>query len=68
MSRHLSLDASPPPYTSSRDFLDKNVFKKRFDVLGARVPPSRAGAFLNAPELRKYVRVCVSVSYIDVFF
>lgn len=55
MSRHLYLDVSPPPYNSSRDFLDKSVFRKTFNVLGARVQPEKTGALLKAPELRKFV-------------
>jgi len=55
MSRHLYLDVSPPPYTSSRDSLDKSVFRKTLNVLGARVQPEKTGALLKAPELRKFV-------------
>ena len=55
MSRHLYLDASPPPYLSSRDVLDKSAFKKSLNVLGARVHPANIDTFLKASEIRKYV-------------
>ncbi|KDR85743.1 hypothetical protein GALMADRAFT_234802 [Galerina marginata CBS 339.88] len=52
MSRHLYLDASPPPYTGPRDYLDRDAFRKSFSVLGARVPPERTRVLLKAGELR----------------
>ena len=52
-ARHLFLDASPPPYTSSRDSLDKQSFRKTLCVLAARVPPERTRVLLKAAELRK---------------
>ena len=52
-ARHLFLDASPPPYTSSRDSLDKESFRKTLSVLAARVPPERTRVLLKAAELRK---------------
>ena len=51
--RHLFLDASPPPYTGSRDFLNKESFRKTLPVLAARVPPERTRTLLKAAELRK---------------
>ena len=53
-ARNRFLDASPPPYTSSRDTLDKESFRKTLSVLAARVAPERTGVLLNAAELRKY--------------
>lgn len=52
-ARHLFLDASPPPYTSSRDTLDKESFRKTLSVLAARVAPERTRVLLKATELRK---------------
>jgi len=54
-ARHLFLDASPPPYTSSRDTLDKESFRKTLPVLAARVPPERTRVLLKATELKKQV-------------
>jgi len=53
MSRHIYLDASPPPYTGARDYLDRNAFTKTITVVGARVRPEKTGVLLKAPELRK---------------
>ncbi|PPQ63825.1 hypothetical protein CVT24_009775 [Panaeolus cyanescens] len=55
MSRHLFLDASPPPYTGSRDALDKSLFHKKLTVIGAKTAPERTRVLLKANELRKYV-------------
>ena len=52
-ARHRSLDASPPPYTSSRDTLDKESFRKTLAVLAARVAPEKTRVLLKAAELRK---------------
>ena len=52
-ARHRFLDASPPPYTSSRDNLDKEIFRKTLSVLAARVAPERTRVLLKAAELRK---------------
>ncbi|KAJ3517865.1 hypothetical protein NLJ89_g229 [Agrocybe chaxingu] len=52
MSRHLYIDASPPPYNGPRDRLDKEAFRKSFSVLGARVSPEKTGVFLKAPALK----------------
>ena len=52
-ARHLFLDASPPPYTSSRDTLDKESFRKTLSVLAARVAPERTRVLLKAAELRE---------------
>ncbi|KAF9486577.1 guanine-N(1)--methyltransferase [Pholiota conissans] len=52
MSRHLYLDASPPPYTGPRDVIDKTAFRKTFSVLGARVAPERTRVLLRAAELK----------------
>ena len=52
-TRHRFLDASPPPYTSSRDILDKESFRKTLSVLAARVAPERTRVLLKAGELRK---------------
>jgi hypothetical protein len=48
-ARHRFLDASPPPYTSSRNTLDNESFRKTLSVLAARV----TGVLLKAAELRK---------------
>jgi len=55
MPRHLYLDASPPPYNGSRDVLDKDAFKKTFNVLGACVAPEKTRVLLKAGELKKCV-------------
>ncbi|KAF8167350.1 Met-10+ like-protein-domain-containing protein [Crassisporium funariophilum] len=52
MSRHLYLDASPPPYTCSRDTLNKESFRKTIPVLAARVSPEKTRVLLKAGELR----------------
>ena len=52
-ARHRFIDASPPPYTSSRDTLDKESFRKTLSVLAARVAPERTRVLLKAAELRK---------------
>ena len=52
-ARSRFLDASPPPYTSSRDTLDKESFRKTLSVLAARVAPERTRVLLKAAELRK---------------
>ncbi|KAF8971730.1 Met-10+ like-protein-domain-containing protein [Flammula alnicola] len=52
MSRHLYLDASPPPYNGPRDFVDKAAFHKTISVLGARVPPEKTRVLLKAGELK----------------
>ena len=52
-ARHRFLDASPPPYTSSRDTLDKESFRKTLSVLAARVAPEKTRVLLKAAELRK---------------
>ena len=52
-ARHCFLDASPPPYTSSRDILDKDSFRKTLSVLAARVAPERTRILLKAGELKK---------------
>ena len=52
-TRHRFLDASPPPYTSSRDILHKESFRKTLSVLAARVVPERTGVLLKAAELKK---------------
>ena len=52
-ARHCFLDASPPPYTSSRDTLDKESFRKTLSVLAARVAPEKTRVLLKAAELRK---------------
>ncbi|KAF9055845.1 Met-10+ like-protein-domain-containing protein [Panaeolus papilionaceus] len=52
MSRHLFLDASPPPYTGSRDALDKSLFHKKLSVIGAKTAPERTRVLLKANELR----------------
>ncbi|KAF8204026.1 Met-10+ like-protein-domain-containing protein [Pholiota molesta] len=52
MSRHLYLDASPPPYTGPRDAIDKTAFRKTFSVLGARVSPEKTRVLLRANELK----------------
>ncbi|CAA7264835.1 unnamed protein product [Cyclocybe aegerita] len=52
MSRHLSIDASPPPYNGPWDRLDKEAFRKSLTVLGARVPPEKTGAFLKTLALK----------------
>ncbi|KAL1761882.1 Met-10+ like-protein-domain-containing protein [Schizophyllum commune] len=50
-----AIDASPPRYTGSRDKLDRSLFKRTIPLLAARVPASRTGAVLRAPELRGVV-------------
>ncbi|KAF9531940.1 hypothetical protein CPB83DRAFT_808080 [Crepidotus variabilis] len=55
MHRHLYLDASPPPYTGSREKLNRDAFKKSFNVLGARVSPEKAGLLLKAKEMRETI-------------
>ncbi|PPQ79404.1 hypothetical protein CVT25_002674 [Psilocybe cyanescens] len=52
MSRHLYLDSSPPPYTGPKDHLDREAFRKKLSVLGARVPPERTRVLLKANELK----------------
>ncbi|PPQ66369.1 hypothetical protein CVT26_011088 [Gymnopilus dilepis] len=53
MPRHLYLDASPPPYEGPRDRLDKDAFKKKLTVLGARVAPEKTRVLLKANELKE---------------
>ncbi|TFK41832.1 S-adenosyl-L-methionine-dependent methyltransferase [Crucibulum laeve] len=55
MSRHIFLDATPPPYTGSRDVLDKTAFRKTLSVLAARVPPARTRVLLKAEPLKKFL-------------
>ncbi|KAI5898232.1 uncharacterized protein SCHCODRAFT_02489380 [Schizophyllum commune H4-8] len=50
-----AIDASPPRYTGPRDKLDRSLFKRTIPLLAARVPASRTGAVLRAPELRGVV-------------
>ncbi|KAL1737244.1 Met-10+ like-protein-domain-containing protein [Schizophyllum commune] len=50
-----AIDASPPRYTGSRDKLHRSLFKRTIPLLAARVPASRTGAVLRAPELRGVV-------------
>ena len=56
MPRHLYLDASPPPYEGPRDRLDKDAFKKKLTVLGARVAPEKTRILLKAHELKECVQ------------
>lgn len=55
MSRHLYLDASPPPYTGSRNQLDRSVFHKHLSCLGARVAPERTRVLLKSEVLKNFV-------------
>lgn len=55
MSRHLYLDSSPPPYTGPKDHLDREAFRKKLSVLGARVPPERTRVLLKANELKRCI-------------
>jgi len=55
MSRQLFIDVSPPQYAGPRDILNKEAFKKTFNVLAARVQPEKTRLLLKAAELRKYV-------------
>jgi len=55
MSRHLYLNAAPPPYNGPRDRLDKGAFKKTLPVLAARIAPEKTGLFLKAGPLKRCV-------------
>jgi hypothetical protein len=49
----IHIDVSPPVNRWMRESLDRDAFRKTVPVLAARVPASKAGLLLKAPETKK---------------